>query len=275
MKKIFFILCLSAVVISCNRNEDNSVVDNTPILPTKIILDGQVANISYDGTKISKISSIDGTISWVFTYTGNLITNIKALEGSTIIDTYDYVYSNDKLIARTNTNYKNGVVFSIEKFTYNQISSTNIKVNRNYILKDNSYNETTSGDYTLLNGKVTNINLSGSQNNGGSSYTSSQIANFSYSDKNAPFKNVTGFDNLILDDEADFIFLNSKNPCTSYSSVSSHTGVNSSGVGYTIYKSVYTYNMNNFPTKEVRDFYDDKGVLQSGDTEIYYYEYNK
>jgi len=94
MKKIFFTALVGAIMISCSRDNDNtgSVTNDTSILPTKITYSktgnaDRVTTFSYNGNKLVNVTS--GSYNKIFTYTGDLITSVRANYGYLVEFGYD------------------------------------------------------------------------------------------------------------------------------------------------------------------------------------------
>ena len=85
MKKLLFSALMGAMMISCNRDNDNvnpaPAIDDTSILPTKFTYfipgdDEEVITFSYDENKLVKLTQNNKDV--IFTYTGDLITSVRS-----------------------------------------------------------------------------------------------------------------------------------------------------------------------------------------------------
>ena len=85
MKKLLFSALMGAMIISCNRDNDNvspaPTIDDPSILPTKFTYfipgdDEEVITFSYDENKLVKLTQNNEDI--IFTYTGDLITSVRS-----------------------------------------------------------------------------------------------------------------------------------------------------------------------------------------------------
>ena len=107
MKKLLFSALMGAMMISCNRDNDNvspaPAIDDTSILPTKFTYfipgdNEEVITFSYDENKLVKLTQNNEDV--IFTYTGDLITSISGNEGTSYVFNYD---SNGNLISESYT----------------------------------------------------------------------------------------------------------------------------------------------------------------------------
>ena len=85
MKKLLFSALMGAMIISCNRDNDNvspaPTIDDPSILPTKFTYfipgdNEEVITFSYDGNKLVKLTQNNEDV--IFTYTGDLITSVRS-----------------------------------------------------------------------------------------------------------------------------------------------------------------------------------------------------
>jgi len=88
MRKLLFSALMGAMIISCNRDNDNvspaPTIDDPSILPTKFTYfipgdNEEVITFSYDGNKLVKLTQNNEDI--IFTYTGDLITSVRSNYG--------------------------------------------------------------------------------------------------------------------------------------------------------------------------------------------------
>ena len=139
MRKLLFSALMGAMIISCNRDNDNvnraPAIDDTSILPTKltyfILGDEGVATFSYNGNKLVKLT-LDNKDE-IYTYTGDLITSVRSddkyLEfgydaNGNLISEYEELYNHGAKINEKNTTYTiNGSTITAEQTAKNYGSS--------------------------------------------------------------------------------------------------------------------------------------------------------
>lgn len=250
MKKI--VLLLSVVTLaftSCSKSEDESVsvvnppVNNVPatLLLKKIVCDdGEITSYEYDGNKLKKITYENPNVSpnnyQIYTYTGDLITNIKMYNLSTNSLMYEY-----------------GLAYSINN---NLISATCVYGNSG----SRSYTYNTDGTVSYTNTSIGLIKFSNEdiiEDNGYLSGTPTYTYNYTYTydNKNSIAKNVIGIDKIrIFASGKDYSFSSSMLFNYGSSIVGSHnmisrkvTGSSSSLDTYT-----YTYNIDGYPLTSER-----------------------
>ena len=153
MKKIFFTALVGAMMISCNRDNDDtgSVTNDTSILPTKMTYsetNGKIVyTFSYNGNKLMKIT--DGFYDEIFTYTRDLITSINYTAGKSFVFNYD---SNGNLISEKYVNYNTDKIKTSEyNITYaiNGSTVTAQSVAKYYSQSDEVLSITSNITYTL------------------------------------------------------------------------------------------------------------------------------
>ena len=140
MKKLLFSALMGAMIISCNRDNDNvspaPTTDDPSILPTKFTYfipgdDEEVITFSYDENKLVKLTQNNEDI--IFTYTGDLITSVRSddkyLEfgydaNGNLISEYEELYNHGAKINEKNTTYTiNGSTITAEQTAKNYGSS--------------------------------------------------------------------------------------------------------------------------------------------------------
>ena len=237
MKK--FLTLLSAITLvftSCSKDDSPSEETSSSVLVKKMILTStdedddsywnNTINFSYNGTKLTQSIDEDGYKS-VYTYTGYLITKIEYFDGSTL-DTQDlFSYnSNGKLIEYRDLDVSNDNEW---KFTYTYNSNGTVSVNRyTGTIGNTSTTPSTTEVYTFTNGELTSIDAG-----------SGSVYSYTYDDKNNPFKNVTGYQELLNPDFADdyqIVFGRNNNFLSRTYSLDSNLDINAS----------YTYNNDNY-----------------------------
>ena len=140
MKKLLFSALMGAMMISCNRDNDNvspaPTIDDPSILPTKFTYfipgdDEEVITFSYDENKLVKLTQNNEDV--IFTYTGDLITSVRSddkyLEfgydaNGNLISEYEELYNHGAKINEKNTTYTiNGSTITAEQTAKNYGSS--------------------------------------------------------------------------------------------------------------------------------------------------------
>ena len=155
MKKLLFSALMGAMIISCNRDNDNvspaPTIDDTSILPTKMTYsetNGKIVyTFSYNGNKLMKIT--DGFYDEIFTYTRDLITSINYTAGKSFVFNYD---SNGNLISEKYVNYNTDKIKTSEyNITYaiNGSTVTAQSVAKYYSQSDEVLSITSNITYTL------------------------------------------------------------------------------------------------------------------------------
>lgn len=192
MKKLLYLFSAIALTLaSCSSEDDSNNISD--VLVTKIIETYEdnstyTTEYVYSGTKLVSSTDSDGEYQ-LFTYTGNLITKIEYfLSDDTLDQVETYTYdSSDRLISfvrvfPTDTDWGNK-----ETYTYN----TNGTISVNYYSGD--YNSQTNldqtGVITFLNGEISQIATSDGNTD-----------DYTYDNKNNPFKNVLGYNKIYFTD---------------------------------------------------------------------------
>ena len=192
MKKLLYLFSAIALTLaSCSSEDDSNNISD--VLVTKIIETYEdnstyTTEYVYSGTKLVSSTDSDGEYQ-LFTYTGNLITKIEYfLSDDTLDQVETYTYdSSDRLISfvrvfPTDTDWGNK-----ETYTYN----TNGTISVNYYSGD--YNSQTNldqtGVITFLNGEISQIATSDGNTD-----------DYTYDNKNNPFKNVLGYNKIFFTD---------------------------------------------------------------------------
>ena len=135
MKKLLFSALMGAMMISCNRDNDDSnptpqtpTIDDTSILPTKITYSetgkaDEVITFSYDENKLVKLTHNNKDV--IFTYTGDLITSVRSEDyyikfgydaNGNLISEYEELYRQGDATTEKNTTYTiNGSTITAEQ----------------------------------------------------------------------------------------------------------------------------------------------------------------
>lgn len=243
MKKLLYLFSAVALTLTSCSNDEDSNSSSSSVLLTKIIETFEdnstlTTEFVYSGTKLVRMTDDDGRFE--FTYTNDLITQVKYYESNTLLQTETYQYDgNGKvttyiLIDNIDTDWGNK-----ETYTYNANGSVSV----NYYSGD-AFSQTNldrTATITFSNGEVNQI-----------SFSDGKTITYSYDDKNNPFKNVTGFDkinfcnqegtgvlrNIIQeDDSTDF-----EDISTTYTYNSNDYPVTSTETGFEVTTAQYFYN---------------------------------
>ena len=132
MKKLLFSALMGAMIISCNRDNDNvspaPTIDDTSILPTKMTYSetgkaDEVITFSYDENKLVKLTHNNKDV--IFTYTGDLITSVRSEDyyikfgydaNGNLISEYEELYRQGDATTEKNTTYTiNGSTITAEQ----------------------------------------------------------------------------------------------------------------------------------------------------------------
>ncbi|MET3535417.1 lipocalin/fatty acid-binding family protein [Chryseobacterium limigenitum] len=272
MKKLIISSLAIFALASCGSSDDTvdetQPVDPTTILPTKfteITQDNQtyVVTFKYDGTKLVESNDVGTNEKTVYTYSGDNIVKTEDFEGTAIVYTREFTYTNGRVTAEKITNkHSGGTLVYTKNFQY--LSDNHVK-----------YNEYTSSTYNPATGVHTDIKSTQYDvyisNNGnlitGTSNYEGHIRNYTYTydGQNNPTKNIKGFlkINLLLSPEGDVASNNLLKVSSIYSGPTN---------GQTSNTSVHTYNNNNFPTKTVTTY---TSTLFPTNSHTFLTEYNK
>jgi len=264
---------------SSNNNGNNNGNNNpgTPVLISKLTVDGDTSVFTYNGSKISQVKNINtGEVS-TYTYTGDLITEELTTGGSSTFKV-NYTYDGSgRLIKKVSVQHMlvNGYT-ATDEYNYAYTSNTTLKI---------TYTKTVAGNFTgspsITTGtKNATLNADGSLNSwtetasipipGTSGFNSATgiLKPIVYDTKNSPHKNITGYLKIIDTEDEN----GSSHNILSYSDkLDLNNG--SGGAMWGIFKSTYEYNTSNYPTKNVRVYYD-KTSTNVTSSEVITYEYN-
>jgi len=197
MKKILLsFAALTFIAITSCSSDDNNSEPSADILVKRMVYeqedpDGFNYDITYtyNGKKILAGNYTDGTIEKYY-YSGDLITKIEYIFGGEVEEQELFLYNaNGKLIEYR---YQDIVDDFEDKslFTYPN-ENTIIKTNITGVIN----NTVTTGNVstiTLTNGEVSKIQSGG------------KIYNYTYDNKNSPFRNVTGYAEIAYAFAGDF-----------------------------------------------------------------------
>ncbi|WP_312769803.1 hypothetical protein [Epilithonimonas sp.] len=272
MKKNIFLSSLIFLSLSCSSSNDDEtiIVDpQYPILVTKAIVDGDVYIVKYDGIKILEESNSDGSNKFVYTYTGNFITQINDYSNGSLRSTADFTYDGDKLINVKEVSITSGSnTTSTKTLTYTYPNSTTINCTqiRNYTFAGNSQTDKSDIVYTVKDGDVISSKEKYYHNN---VLAGNLTETYTYDDKNNPFKNILGFDKMELYNPwASNDNLSGKKNLVLFTNANTPTNSASSS-----YKIMYTtsYNNKDYPNQITETQYNSSNQAGSSHTTIFTY----
>jgi hypothetical protein len=179
MKKIFYLFCASLLLHTSCSSDDSTVNIPVPILPKTISYifpyishRNYTKTITYNGNKIVSIYDSRGEKE-TYTYTGNLITKVVVTDvlSAEIITTNTFTYKDSNI--------------STQLFTQDIHNSPPIE----YVYSKNSQFEDwiSCGEvrYIFVNGNLTKKSIGDC------------MVTYEYDTKNSPFRNITGFKELL------------------------------------------------------------------------------
>jgi hypothetical protein len=247
MKKLIYLLSITFLLLqSCSpsdNNESNSDSTNVVLLKKIVNSDGETI-FSYNGTKLTKIN-----FNWAdreyanITYSGDLITKIETFNSNNVSQTRtEYFYSSNKLTEAKG--YWNNKLVETSTLTYNSDGSiTDLYLSNSGSSFTTSYKKYFDSVGNLIKQEY----LSGSNN-------------YTYDTKNSPYKNITGWNNLVPCLGTNFLRINNI--------LSEKQFVSGSAKVFTDRVYVYQYNSKDFPTSQTTTI---NGSTSSTSTETYYY----
>ncbi len=288
MKKILLCGSIALLTLSCSSShDDDAPFDNSDpstqnvILPTKMIMDGIVMKINYNGTKIiSMMNNINHGQRIEFTYTDEYITGIKHYENNVLESTVEYGYSNGRMASAVTKEYAlTGTVQNTVTFTYTYTSTTEISVKRQ-TNSGTAGSSTINSIFTYSNGNMVSNVGSGTGTVNGNTVNYTEKETYTYTDKNYPFKNIKGFDKIIFNgnessDGVSMLFSNIKNSLSTYKGEFTNTTVGGgTGTGTSSHKYTTTFNTAGYPSVEDRQALDINGNPTTSSPDKFIYEYN-
>lgn len=233
MRKLLALAAVALFMITSCSDDDTTTtpIDNT--LLQKMITtseDGMVttSNYNYDGNRIISMITSDGN-STIYTYTGNLITNVKTIQNNNItVETIiEYNSSNQKiseiiLISGPDLGVAQGTK---ETYTYNQ----------NGTITFNAYSGDLASQTTFEGTGTITFNENIIQHEGMDQETYKHVLDT----KNNPMKNILGYNEYMKPH-----FDGNQNFVTAYT-----TPLRS------VFIFTYTYNLNNYPVTSIEKVY--------------------
>lgn len=237
MKKLLTLVSALALVFTSCSNDDDDTSSNTssPVLVTKMVLTSpdedvdsywnNTINFTYNGAKLVQYVDEDGYKA-TFHYTNDLITKIEYYDGSTLEGQDLFTYNaNGKLVEYRDLEILGDYEHKYS-YTYNTDGTVTVTEYQGSI--GNTSQIPSPDTYVFTNGELT------SMDNG----------DLTYDGKNNPFKNVTGYQEIMTPEFSDdymIAFGRNQNLVAAPVGVSTTEGTFAS----------YTYNSNNYPITSV------------------------
>ncbi len=285
MKKLLFSALMGAIIISCNRDNDNvspaPTIDDTSILPTKMTYSetgkaDEVITFSYDENKLVKLTHNNKDV--IFTYTGDLITSVRS-EDYYIKFGYD---ANGNLISEYEELYRQGDATTEKNTTYTINGSTITAEQTSGILGTERNTFVSTITYTLDAQKrpIKSVEVSETKDTTGNiTFQENKTTTIQYANHHSPLKNIVGFDKLNYSDFTDHddeAFTNTISYMKEESKVTQYHG-GSNVVTNNVYetKHEYTINSNNYPIKEQEYYRSNSSGTYAKDRGQTIIEYNK
>ena len=293
MKKLLFSALMGAMIISCNRDNDDSnptpqtpTIDDTSILPTKITYSetgkaDEVITFSYDENKLVKLTHNNKDV--IFTYTGDLITSVRS-EDYYIKFGYD---ANGNLISEYEELYRQGDATTEKNTTYTINGSTITAEQTSGILGTERNTFVSTITYTLDAQKrpIKIVEASEQKDTWGKiTQKDNNISTYEYANHHSFLKNIKGLDKLsyssltIKKEKINglvFPFSYTRGELITYL-YDQPIGHYPSAEGYTYQtKAAYTLNTNGYPTKIAYKTRDTVTLGLYEDNGYYTIEYNK
>ena len=293
MKKLLFSALMGAMMISCNRDNDNvspaPTIDDPSILPTKFTYSetgkaDEVITFSYDENKLVKLT-FDNKDE-IYTYTGDLITSVRS-DDKYLEFSYD---ANGNLMHEYEELYNQGVKTNEKSTTYivNGSTITAEQTSENYDSSGRWLNYTTVSTitYTLDAQKrpIKEVEVSEKKYaTGNIAQKDNNISTYEYANHHSFLKNIKGMDKLYYSSLAiglkkisGMVFPYSYTKDEANATIYDSSGNPSLDENFAYEtKAEYTLNTNNYPTKIVyktKDFatgqYQESGAYDT-------IEYNK
>lgn len=233
MKKLLFLLSgIAFLLSSCSSDDSGNGVNPSDILPVKIIQtfedDGtsNTATVQYEGNKIIKVVYEPGTTVVNYTYSGNLITKIEHFTNQVLEQEEEYQYDDNSRLTRYKRFEEDENYGSEVRYDYNMDGTVSFIQFSGPLSSPLIPTAVGTFDFNS-SGEIIAVNHEGGY---WESYT--------YDAKNSPFKNILGFDKLILTGNTPtgyrHNFTEEKNP-------------------HSITTTTYTYNANDYPLTAVED----------------------
>jgi hypothetical protein len=191
-------------LVSCSSDENSSESTSRDLLLKQIIegdaiLGGSMTDFTYDGNKLVEIKrNIETDVySDIYTYTGDVITKIEKFqihyagtpdEEIDLISTDEFQYDANNQLIQFKTTSPDSDIERVTTYTYN--SGNTISLSQYENSPGNAPELLKTGTITLQNGEIAQLQIVKEFD----SYTD----NYTYDTKNSVFKNVLGYDKLLL-----------------------------------------------------------------------------
>lgn len=257
MKKSILVALAAISFVACNNDDDN-VSSSNAILPVKLVStnvqdkETSTVSFSYNGDKLSTITGTYGSENnkMTFEYTGDLITKVTSVDGTDKDETV-YTYTNGKLTSSVlNGSESNGTYINTAStnYTYNSdgtVAATEIQKHTKPSDPTFNYTNTINYIYTITNGQITKkiVTYISTPNN------HVETASYTYDTKNSVFKNVRGFNALLLGLNQESIGENFSLSQNNYLTITTLEGTSTSNSQYS-----HEYNANGYPTKTIETY---------------------
>jgi len=267
MKKLILGLSIVLFAISCSSSDDENIptdpVVEIPVLPTKLSNSDDTGTFKYNGNKVSEINWVDYKV--VCEYTGDLITRMIDYDAAGAKEaTTDFTYSNDKL---TKVVFVEGNVTETSIYSYPSTNTVNATVTRTSTSQGSPVVYKDVITYTLNNGNVVSEEMN-YYNNG--TLRGKISATYTYDDKNTAYKNILGFDKIMV-----YTFDGDENTVGRNNLLTKNHTNTPVGSSVSKYKNVntITYSAAGYPTQIITNQYNASNQLNSTSTD--FFEYNK
>ncbi|PKB15878.1 hypothetical protein [Flavobacterium sp. 5] len=203
MKKILFLFSTLTLVLiySCSNDEknDSETSDTSSVLLKKVISKDDdselITTFTYDGKKLTTVNFSDGDL-YSFTYTGDLITKIEYFEKNVLSEKDLYTYDSQGNLV-TVINIEGNYAHRTE---YTRNSDGTISYDGYYGDATSQTMFSTKGKLYFLNSEIIKDESSDIQG----STTYEDVVTYIYDTKNNPYKNITGFDKIMISESSDF-----------------------------------------------------------------------
>lgn len=247
MKKIIGLFAFVALLLTSCSSSDSAATSESDVLVKRTIRTysggGSVTTVdhTYSGKKAVKSTNSNGNYE-LYTYTGDLITQVKNYNASDVhVETETFTYDSDKKLesyVRVNVVGNTGIKQTYVYNTNGTVSTTTYSGNAT-----SQTTQTETGTIVISGGEVVVQTSSG-----GAMHT------YTYDTKNNPFKNITGFDKIMVIGGV------------ATGGVQHNILTDNDDAGY-VYNFAYTYNAANFPTSATKS----EGGSSIYTTEYIYY----
>ena len=250
MKKVGLAFSLLVLILSSCSSSDSETTSTSDLLVKKAIVttaEGSLITLySYDGKKITGSTSNDVSLN-DYTYTGDLITTIKHVINGVVSNITSYEYNSSNQLITSISEESEPAEVTKKTYVYNVDGTISVTVLKGET-EDDLVPFNTQNIYFIDN-SINKIEIT----NAGSAAIN-RIINLAYDAKNNPFKNVIGYDKLLLVERS----LNNN---------VEYRIVNTPGVT-TNYISTYVYDTNDFPLASLKS----AGSTASNVTTEFFYE---